>query len=172
MKRCALAALAIGLASCLSGIGSSFAEVQQIQQESGAAPVVSTLGIQNEAPNGYAAASLLLTGSNLATSFVNFRSNGEAGSPGWTAYAGVLGGVAGIGLGVTEMLDENAENGTALGFTNVLTGTLSLIAGGTAILRAKHQADVAEATVHPHGVTFGLGVHKGMAPGFGLKLRF
>jgi hypothetical protein len=172
MKRYALTATALPLALCLFGIAPSFAEDQRIQPANRSVPAAYTLGTQSDISNGYAVASVLLTGSNVATSFVNFRSNGDGGSPGWTAYAGVLGGMAGIGLGVTEMLDENADNGTALGLTNVLAGTLSLVAGGTAILRARHQVDVTEASLHAHSVTFALGLHKGLAPGLGLKMRF
>src|SRR5262245_35761147 len=67
------------------------------------------LGEDDRASN-YEVASVLLNSSNVFTSFLNVKSDGLGGSSKWAPYAGVIGGLAGIGLGSAGLIDDNQHD--------------------------------------------------------------
>ncbi|HET9250481.1 MAG TPA: hypothetical protein VFP58_00020, partial [Candidatus Eisenbacteria bacterium] len=111
------------LAVWLDEAGLTVAEAQRIQPEYGWGSV----GLEEETiSTEYAAASGLVGGLNLTTSVLNLTSGTEGYAP-WTGYAGVLGGLAGMGLGGAILIDGKYEDGTALAISNVVVGTFSTI---------------------------------------------
>ena len=161
MKCHALAALVLVPALCALKAPVANAQLQGL-----------ALGEQDQTTR-YTVASVLVNSSNLYTSYLNITSPGSEGAPKWAPYVGVLGGLAGIGLGGASLLDENPQD-QGLGVTNILVGTMSLFAGTSALLRGSHAADPAQVqeSAHPNAVHFAAGIHKGRVPGLGVSLKF
>src|SRR6187402_3012717 len=157
MKCHALAALVLVPVLCALKVPVANAQLQGL-----------ALGEQDQTTR-YTVASVLVNSSNLYTSYLNITSPGSEGAPKWAPYVGVLGGLAGIGLGGASLLDENPQD-QGLGLTNILVGTMSLFAGTSALLRGgSHADDAAQAqeNAHPNAVHFAAGIHKGRVPGLG-----
>lgn len=127
---------------------------------------------QDGPSTGYAAASVILGSLNLTTSFLNQRPQTPDGSPGWSGYAGLFGGMLGIGLGGALLLDHRYDDGTSLAITNIAVGTISTAAGVSAIMGAKKAPAEEHASADPHSVTFSPVVHFGRVSGVGLGMRF
>jgi hypothetical protein len=125
-----------------------------------------------EPSTAYAAASAALGGLNLTTTFLNTKPQAPDGSPGWSGYAGLFGGLLGIGLGGALLFDHRYDDGTSLAITNIAVGAVSTAAGVSAILRAKKAPAEEHASAHPHPVTFAPVVHFGRVSGVGLGMRF
>lgn len=129
-------------------------------------------GVPEEPSTAYTAASVALGGLNLTTTFLNTKPQAPDGSPGWSGYAGLFGGILGIGLGGALLVDERYEDGTSLAITSIAVGAVSTAAGVSAILRAKKAPAEEHASAHPHSVTFAPVVHFGRVSGVGLGMRF
>jgi hypothetical protein len=125
-----------------------------------------------EIPTEYVAASALMGGLNLTTSYLNVRDRGAEGSPAWAGYAGVLGGLAGIGLGGVLLVQDDYKDASALGVSNLIVGTFSTIAGLSSITRARKASGTASAHSESRHVSIAPAFHGGMAPGIGVRLRF
>jgi len=108
---------------------------------------------------------------NIATSAINLNSHADAGSPGWSAYAGAFGGLLGIALG-GAMLSERYDYET-LGVTSVVLGTAATIAGFSAMRQAKNKSQaVAPVNDESDRLTVAPTIHLGQAPGLGVSMRF
>jgi hypothetical protein len=164
------------LAAWLDEAGLSVAEAQRIQPEYDGPIPFGDLVLEETGgvATGYAVASAALGGLNLTTSFLNFRSQGSVGSSGWSAYAGVFGGMLGIGLGGAMLAQDNeSDDETLLGVSNAVLGTATAIAGFSAVHRAKKASiKVSQARHDAHRVAFAPTVHMGRAPGVGVSMRF
>jgi hypothetical protein len=157
------------LAAWLDDAGLTVAEAQRIQPEYGFNDLV--LG-KDEIPAEYLAASAVVGGLNLTTTYLNVKSSGAELSPGWTRYVGVLGGLAGIGLGGTLLVEDEYEDATTLGVSNLLVGAVATVASLSSIARAKKASGTASIHSDPRHVSFAPAFHGGMAPGVGVRLRF
>ena len=167
MKRLALAVPALSsltLCTCLA-----VAEAQTYLSE----PFNDVVPPQEGVPTEYVTASAVLGGLNLTTSFLNLTPHTTGESPTWSRYAGVLGGLASMGLGGALLLQNKYEDDTGLGISNLLVGTVSTIAGISSIVHAKKSSDTASA-LHSDlsHITFAPAFHGGMAPGVGVRMRF
>lgn len=125
-----------------------------------------------EIPTEYVAASALVGGLNLTTSYLNVRDRGAERSPAWAGYAGVLGGLAGIGLGGVLLVQDDYKDASAVGIPNLIVGAFSTIAGISSIARAKKASGTASTHSDSRHVSIAPAFHGGMAPGVGLRLRF
>lgn len=125
-----------------------------------------------EIPAGYAAASAALGGLNLTTSYLNLTPRATGESPSWARYAGVFGGLAGIGLGGAMLVQDKYDGETALGVSNIVVGAVSTFVGFSSLIRAKNADVTGSVPYDPKHVTIAAAFHGGMAPGVGLRLRF
>jgi hypothetical protein len=157
------------LAAWLDEAGLTVAEAQRIQP---AYDFYEAVPGQEEIPTEYAAASAVTGGLNLATTYLNLKSHGADPSPTWARYAGVLGGLAGMGLGGTLLVEDKYKDAATLGVSNLLVGTVATIAGLSSIARAKKASGDANVHYDPRHVSIVPAFHGGMAPGVGVRLRF
>ncbi|HEU5310071.1 MAG TPA: hypothetical protein VFV24_01335 [Candidatus Eisenbacteria bacterium] len=124
------------------------------------------------APTEVAAASAVLGGLNLTTSYLNLGPRGSDLSPSWARYVGAAGGLAGILFGGTLLVEDKYENSRMLGVSSLFAGTAATIAGISSIARARKASDTASLHSDPTHVSIGPAFHGGMAPGVGVRLRF
>jgi hypothetical protein len=157
------------LAAWLDEAGLTVAEAQRIQPSYEYGDLVL---VQEEIPTEYKAASAVVGGLNLATTYLNVKSHGSDLSPTWARYAGVLGGLAGMGLGGTLLVEDKYEDAGTLGISNLLVGTVATIAGLSSIARAKKASGDASVHYDRRHVSIAPAFHGGMAPGVGVRLRF
>ena len=164
MNRYSLAALAL-LAPCLLTVALA-------EAEPAATPFNDLVLGREEMPGGIVAASAVLSGLNLTTTYLNVAPGGTDLSPSWAHYMGVVGGLAGIGLGGTLLVRDDYKDSGGLGVTNLLVGTIATIGSISSIARARKASDTASDHSDPSHVSFAPAFHGGMAPGVGLRLRF
>lgn len=158
------------LAAWLEEAGLSVAEAQRIQPAYDYGELTME---EDDISTGYAVASVLVTGSNVATSIANFRSPSGTGTPSWTGYAGFFGGVVGLGLGGTMLLQRDVDEDAALlGFANLLAGSVSLVAGASSIVRAKRPIEFAQAKFDAGPLGIRAGVLTRPLPAVGFSARF
>lgn len=157
------------LAAWLDEAGLTVAEAQRIQPEYGFNDLVLD---KEEIPAEYVAASAVVGGLNLTTTYLNVKPSGAELSPGWARYIGVLGGLAGIGLGGTLLVEDEYKDATTLGVSNLLVGTVATFASLSSIARAKKASGTASIHSDPRHVSIAPAFHGGMAPGVGVRLRF
>jgi hypothetical protein len=165
------------LAAWLDEAGLTVEEAQRIQPayEDGGLSVVA----DNQTPTEVAVASVLMGGVNLATSVMNFGSLGATSSPGWAAYAGVVGGLVGVGLGGAilerssgQSFDELDDGELMLGYASILVGTVSTLAGISRIVFTKTPTRVAEPEPQTDSFSITAGLQTGRVSGLGVGLRF
>ena len=173
MNRHALAALALATCSLCTTSCPRFAHAQRVPPGE-AIPFegAALQGVEPNMPAGLVAASAMVGGLNLTTSFLNLTPRAAEETPTWSRYAGVLGGLAGIGLGGALLVQDKYEDRTGLGVSNIAVGTLSTIAGVASFIHAKKASETASKPFDPNHVTIAAAFHGGMAPGLGLRLRF
>ncbi|HET9250748.1 MAG TPA: hypothetical protein VFP58_01355 [Candidatus Eisenbacteria bacterium] len=124
-------------------------------------------------PTGYAVTSVLVTSTNIATSFANFQSPGSLGSPTWTGYVGVFGGMLGVGLGGAMLVDDDAgDEAPMLGIANILAGSVSMIAGASSLVRAKRPIEIGQAKFDAGPLAIRAGVLTRPLPAVGFTARF
>lgn len=161
MKRYALAAIAAATATLLPVVGTSPCKATVLPPE------------EQAIPTGYAVTSVLVTGSNIATSIANFQSPSTFGSPTWTGYVGVFGGMLGVGLGGAMLVDDDAgDEGTMLGIANILVGSVSMIAGASSLVRAKQPFEIGQAKFDAGPLALRAGVLTRPLPAVGFSARF
>jgi hypothetical protein len=163
MKCHALAALVLVPVLCALKVPVANAQLQGL-----------ALGEQDQTTR-YTVASVLVNSSNLYTSYLNITSPGSEGAPKWAPYVGVLGGLAGIGLGGASLLDENPQD-QGLGVTNIprryhVALRRHVRAPSRREPRRGCRAGAGE-DAHPNAVHFAAGIHKGRVPGLGVSLKF
>jgi hypothetical protein len=158
MQRYALAALALVVVSWTLSTAIASADVG--------------IEVPEEPSSAYVAASAALGGLNLTTTFLNLKPQTSEGSPGWSGFTGLFGGMLGIGLGSALLFDHEYEDGTPLAITNIAVDAFSTAVGVSAILRSKKAPAEEHAGAEPHSVTFSPVVHFGRVSGVGLGMRF
>ena len=163
------------LAAWLDEAGLTVAEAQRIQPEYDYIPPFNEgVAADNDVPAEVAAGSALLGGLNLTTTYLNFESPSSELSPSWARYVGVVGGLAGIGLGGTLLVQNEYDHSTMLGVSNLFVGTFATIAGISSLAKAKKVSETASNQAHhdPRHVSLSPAFHGGNAPGVGVRLRF
>lgn len=121
-------------------------------------------------PTEIAVASAALGGLNVGTSYVNMNSSGSQLSPSWARYVGPAGGIAGIMLGGTLLVQNDYEESTMLGVSSVLMGTIATIAGLSSVAKARNAS--ATSSIHSDRRQISLAPAFYGGPGLGVRLRF
>ena len=121
-------------------------------------------------PTEIAAASAALGGLNLATTYVNMNFSGSQLSPSWARYVGAVGGIAGIMLGGTLLVENDYEESTMIGVSSVLMGTMATISGLSSVAKARNAS--AMSSIHSDSRHISLAPAFRGGPGVGVRLRF
>jgi hypothetical protein len=161
------------LSAWLDEAGLTVSEAQRIQPEYEPTPFNDVdLSGKEEMPSEVVAASAALGALNVATSYLNLESGASDLSPSWARYVGVVGGLAGIGLGGTLLVYNDHQDATMLGVMSLFAGTMATISGISSISKAKKASAIASLHSDTRHVSISPAFHGGMAPGVGVRLRF
>jgi hypothetical protein len=129
------AAIGPALAAWLGEAGLSVQEAQTIQPQYGG-DIYPPPSRGDVVPSAYAAASATLGTLNVLSFALNTGAISPKPSP-WVARAGVLTGLAEIGLGAAHL--GATRHSAALGWANILVGTASAVASTTSLVRSSRQ---------------------------------